>query len=75
MTNPELFELLDRFEHSSLQTLKLSQPGFTRACGPGGWQDHRRPPGGDLLRGSRSGPAALCRRRREGIQRADRVSD
>ena len=29
MTNPELFELLDRFEHSSLQTLKLSQPGFT----------------------------------------------
>ena len=29
MTNPELFELLDRFERSSLQALKLSQPGFT----------------------------------------------
>ena len=33
MTNPELFELLDRFEHSSLQTLKLSQPGFTLELG------------------------------------------
>ena len=25
MTNPELFELLDRFERSSLQTLKRSE--------------------------------------------------
>ena len=29
MTNPELFELLDRFERSSLQELKLSEPGFS----------------------------------------------
>ena len=36
MTNPELFELLDRFERSSIQTLKLSQPGFTLELGRGG---------------------------------------
>lgn len=36
MTNPELFELLDRFERSSLQTLKLSQPGFTLELGRNG---------------------------------------
>ena len=35
MTNPGLFELLDRFERSSLQTLKLSQPGFTLELGRG----------------------------------------
>ena len=29
MTNPELFELMDRFEQSSLRTLKLSKPGFS----------------------------------------------
>ncbi|MDE7244731.1 MAG: acetyl-CoA carboxylase biotin carboxyl carrier protein subunit [Oscillospiraceae bacterium] len=29
MTNPELFELLDRFEQSTLRSMKLSAPGFT----------------------------------------------
>ena len=28
MTNTELFELMDRFERSTLHTLKLSTPGF-----------------------------------------------
>lgn len=29
MTNPELFELLERFEKSSLRSMKLSAPGFS----------------------------------------------
>ena len=29
MTNPELFELMDRFEQSSLRTLKLTRPDFS----------------------------------------------
>ena len=29
MTNPELFELMDRFEQSSLRSMKLSTPGFS----------------------------------------------
>ncbi len=29
MTNPEIFELMDRFEQSSLRSLKLSTPGFS----------------------------------------------
>lgn len=40
MTNPELFEIMDRFERSSLGALKLSEPGFSleldRAAGPAG---------------------------------------
>ena len=36
MTNPELFELMDRFERSTLRSFRLSTPGFSleldRAC-------------------------------------------
>ena len=35
MTDSELFELMDRFERSSLQTLKLSRPGFSLELGRG----------------------------------------
>ena len=33
MTNPELFEIMDRFERGSLGTLKLSGPGFSLELG------------------------------------------
>lgn len=40
MTNPELFDIMDRFERSSLESLKLSGPGFSleldRAAGTAG---------------------------------------
>ena len=33
MTNPELFEIMDRFERGSLGALKLSGPGFSLELG------------------------------------------
>ena len=36
MTNQEIFDLMDRFEHSSLQTLKLSMEGISIELGRGG---------------------------------------
>lgn len=36
MTNPEIFELMDRFEHSSLRSMKLSTPGFALELDRGG---------------------------------------
>ncbi len=43
MTNPEIFELMDRFEQSSLRALKLTKPGFSL----------------ELERGNTAGSAAL----------------
>ena len=36
MTNPELFELMDRFERSTLRSLKLSTQGFALELDRGG---------------------------------------